>query len=436
MTRKIVCGAILLAVVFLTGRPLFASPKYALVIGNGNYTEIAPLRNPENDAVDMADKLKSLGFETEVLLNSDLRRMRDAVRRLASRLSVAEEATGIFYYAGHGIQADGENYLIPVNGDIKSELDLRYESLPVRYVIDYLNESGAVFNMIILDACRDNPISTFRSVGRGLAMVEAPKGSIVMYATGAGEVAEDGTGRNGTFTDALLRHIGTSGVDVHEMVRLVMRDVSRETDGRQVPAFYSNFFGDFSFASGTIADQSRPEVVPSAPAPAVLSPDTGRTADDKIGDAGTSARSERVELSDYPLIDVIMNGRRLTGYRYDGAVFPLHNWWNTSEVLSAIPLTGELPAGLAASIRNYEEHLRNWKIRYWIGLTAGVILPLAGVSVIASDATPEDKKIIGTVIAGSGVAGFIVGMRAVGKISTEQKRIVNAYNNWAIMPED
>ncbi|MGC9313924.1 MAG: caspase family protein, partial [Sediminispirochaetaceae bacterium] len=167
-------GIMVVLMVLSVTAGLSAAERFALVIGNSNYTSISPLRNPANDAEDITGTLRSIGFEVDVLLDADLRSMREAVRSLGDRLTVNKDSVGLFFYAGHGVQSGGENYLIPLGADIRTDKDLPYEALNANYILDYLNEAGSSFNMIILDACRDNPFSTFRSAGRGLAVVEAP----------------------------------------------------------------------------------------------------------------------------------------------------------------------------------------------------------------------------------------------------------------------
>jgi uncharacterized caspase-like protein len=136
---------------------LQSQQKYALVIGNGAYTAIAKLNNPVNDARDMSAVLQGLGFQVDTVLNGTLEQMESAAIRLKNRLSADAHAYGFFFYAGHGIQSNGENYLIPVDADIKSESFLRSKALHVQAVLNELNEAGNALNIVVLDACRDSP---------------------------------------------------------------------------------------------------------------------------------------------------------------------------------------------------------------------------------------------------------------------------------------
>ena len=221
-----------------------ASQKFALVIGNGNYSGLSKLANPVNDAEDVAAALQKLGFTVDKLLNGSLEQMESAVTRLRNRLSAAEDSYGFFFYAGHGVQSGGENYLIPVDSNIPSETYLRNRAVSVQVVLDDLNEARNTLNVIVLDACRDNPFGWGRSGTRGLSVVNRqPADSIIVYATGAGQQASDGEGRNGLFTSKLLPHLGTGSMEVGEVFKRTGADVAAASGRRQVPAIYNQFFG-------------------------------------------------------------------------------------------------------------------------------------------------------------------------------------------------
>jgi uncharacterized caspase-like protein len=161
--------------------------RYALVIGNGSYSELGRLKNPANDAQDMAAALKELGFKVDLLVDGDLPRMEDAVIRLGNNLSQSSDSTGFFFYAGHGVQSGGVNYLIPSDARIASETFLKTKALAAQSVLDTLQGARNALNVVVLDACRDNPFSWSRSGSRGLTVVGSqPTGSIVAYATSAG----------------------------------------------------------------------------------------------------------------------------------------------------------------------------------------------------------------------------------------------------------
>ena len=218
--------------------------KFALVIGNGNYANISKLNNPVNDANDMADTLQSLGFHVEKILNGSLDQIEEGVIKLKNRLSASKNSYGFLFYAGHGVQSNGENFLIPADVNIQSESFLRLRTVSVQALLDELNEAGNDLNVVVLDACRDNPFSWRRSSNRGLTPVGyQPADSIIVFATSAGSTAADGTGRNGLFTGFLLNHLKTPGLEVTEVFRKTMGDVANASGNMQRPAVYNQFSG-------------------------------------------------------------------------------------------------------------------------------------------------------------------------------------------------
>jgi len=218
--------------------------KFALVIGNGNYTGLSRLANPVNDANDMAVALQSLGFAVDKVLDGNLDQIENAVMRLKNRLSVSKNSYGFFFYAGHGVQSNGVNYLIPVGANIPTENSLRDRAVSVQWALNELNDAGNELNVVVLDACRDNPFSWARSGSRGLSVISnQPADSIIVYATSAGSTAADGTGRNGLFTSQLLKNITTPGIEISEIFRRTGADVRAASNGQQLPAVYSQFFG-------------------------------------------------------------------------------------------------------------------------------------------------------------------------------------------------
>jgi len=218
--------------------------KYALVIGNGAYTNITKLNNPVNDANDVAATLQGMGFTVDKLLNGTLDQMENAIIRLKARLGSAKNTYGFLFYAGHGVQSNGENYLIPVDANIPTENFLRNRTVSVQEMLDELNDAGNELNVVVLDACRDNPFSWKRSGTRGLTIVShQPADSIIVYATSAGSTAADGTGRNGLFTSQLLSNLKTPDLEITEMLRRTGADVARVSDNQQRPAVYNQFYG-------------------------------------------------------------------------------------------------------------------------------------------------------------------------------------------------
>ena len=231
---------IILMVLLATG--INAQQKFALVIGNGAYTNFGALKNPVNDANDMAEALKNLGFTVDKVINGNLSQMENATIRLKNRLIEAgNDSYGFFFYAGHGVQLDGANYLIPADANIPDRNFLRERTLSVQTMLDMLNDARNALNVVVLDACRDFPATWSRNANRGLSVISSPPAdSIIMYATGAGKVASDGKGRNGLFTTHLLNNI-KHDLDVNEVFRRTMNDVSRASNGEQRPALYTDF---------------------------------------------------------------------------------------------------------------------------------------------------------------------------------------------------
>lgn len=231
------------------GRNLGAVPaekKVALVIGNGAYPGV-PLKNPANDARDMAAALRTLGFEVIERTNVTQKEMNRAITQFGAKLTAGSVA--LFFYAGHGIQVKGKNYLLPVDAQIDSEASVRAETVDVDTLLDQLTASP--LNIVILDACRNNPFERrFRGVGGGLAQMEAPKGTLIAYATSPGKVASDGDGKNGLYTQELLKVIRTPGLEVEKAFKRVRANVARTTRDNQIPWESSSLTGDFFFSRG------------------------------------------------------------------------------------------------------------------------------------------------------------------------------------------
>jgi len=260
----------LICLLFLSvGIALCAQQKYALVIGNGNYTGISKLTNPVNDANDVSAALQGLGFTVDKVLDGNLDQMESAISRLKNRLSIEKNSYGFFFYAGHGVQSNGSNYLLPVNANIPSENALKERAVSLQYMMSELNDAGNDLNIIVLDACRDNPFGWARSGNRGLALVSAPVGSIVMYATSANSTAADGDGRNGLFTSELLKNLKTPGLNVQELFNKTGQDVLKVSGGKQHPEISLRFFDNaYLGAKPVVVQLPKPEPAPEYIVPA------------------------------------------------------------------------------------------------------------------------------------------------------------------------
>jgi uncharacterized caspase-like protein len=257
---------VIVLVLLVIASAIQAQQKFALVIGNGDYSGISALKNPVNDARDMEAALKGLGFAVDLVLNGGLDQMETAAVRLKNRLSASRNSYGFLFYAGHGVQSNGENYLLPVDARIQSENQLRQRAVALQWMLDEINQAGNELNVVVLDACRDNPFGWSRSGSRGLSLVaHQPADSIIVYATSAGSTAADGTGRNGLFTGELLKNLKTPGIDVSEVFKRTGADVSRVSGNQQRPAVYNQFFGTAYLSAPPATAQTPPPAVPQAP---------------------------------------------------------------------------------------------------------------------------------------------------------------------------
>lgn len=241
--------------------------RVALVIGNGAY-KTSPLKNPVNDATDIADELQRFGFKVILRRDASRRDMRQAIREFSRELKRSQ--VGLFYFAGHGIQIKGGNYLVPVGADIENEADAEDLSIDANYVLRTMEEAQVKVSIVILDACRNNPYArSFRSAGTGLAQMSAATGSLIAFATAPGSVAADGTGRNGLYTQHLLESLRQPNTDILKVFQRVRANVVRDTGGKQTPWESTSLVGDFFFArpaSGGAAVGAEIEPGPARPA--------------------------------------------------------------------------------------------------------------------------------------------------------------------------
>lgn len=220
--------------------------RWALIIGNADY-KVGRLRNPANDAHDMAVVLRTKGFNVTLLTDASRKQMKKAIKAFGHNLR--KGGIGLFFYAGHGMQVKGVNYLIPIGAEIEEEDEIEYEAVDSNLVLSKMDSAGNRLNMVFLDACRDNPFaSSFRSSKKGLATMDAPSGTLVAFATAPGRTAADGSGRNGLFTGHLIRQMKQPGVPLTRMMMEVRKAVIRDSSKKQVPWDVSSLTGDFYFS--------------------------------------------------------------------------------------------------------------------------------------------------------------------------------------------
>ena len=241
-------SAFIMLLFFCHCHDVFAEDRYALLIGNSLYPR-SPLKNPEKDVRDLAEKLGRLGFKSRVLLNADYKSMVKEVRRFNDNRY--RGSVRLFYYAGHGIQHNGTNYLIPTDkfDDINNLTDLEFGAMKLDEVVDnYLSTSGT--NLIFLDACRNNPFDfdRHRSKDRGLTRMDTPVDSLILaYSTAPGKVAKDGDNRNSPYTEMLLQHISTPELPITSLLTKIRKRVKEKTKGTQTPWYESSMDEDFYF---------------------------------------------------------------------------------------------------------------------------------------------------------------------------------------------
>jgi formylglycine-generating enzyme required for sulfatase activity len=249
-----------LAAVFLSGPVLYvghgraaqgatvpgrSERRTALVIGNAAY-ESGTLRNPINDARAIAKVLGDLSFDVTLRENLDQKQMKREIQAFGERLQPG--GVGLFYFAGHGVQVNGRNYMIPVGAAIEHENQVAYEAVDMGTVLSEMDYARNRMNIVIMDACRDNPFArSFRSLSQGLASIDAPAGTLIAYATAPGSVANDGEGENGVYTGELVKAMVQPGLKIEDVFKRVRSAVRETTGGRQVPWESSSLEGDFYF---------------------------------------------------------------------------------------------------------------------------------------------------------------------------------------------
>ena len=243
--------------------------RVALVIGNGAYVNAGVLPNPPNDGREMAEALRRVGFEVMEGIDLDRQAMEQMVRSFARTIRGSDVA--LLFYAGHGLQVAGINYLVPIDATLEHEADLPFEAFNMDVVLRQM-EQGERTNLIFLDACRDNPLARSlarsmgatrsASVGRGLARIESGIGTLIAYATQPDNVALDGQGSNSPFTSAILAHIDTPGLEVRQLLTRVRQQVIEETDRRQVPWDHSSLTGEFFFVAEPPEAEAAPVAAP------------------------------------------------------------------------------------------------------------------------------------------------------------------------------
>lgn len=255
--RALLVAVMIFATLLVAASDAWAERRVALVVGNSRYKG-ASLLNPRNDAQDVADGLKALGFEVQSLvIDAGKREMEIALQRFAQKATVAD--TALFFYAGHAMQYQGRNYLMPIDAEVEDEFSVRYQMIDLEEVRAALERANGV-KIMILDACRNNPLAarlqaSNRSAAttRGLARIDKTQGMVIAYATAPDDVADDGKGRNSPFTAALLKWL-KEPLEIGTMLRRVASDVNDQTNGRQRPETSISLLSDFYLNQNDVAD--------------------------------------------------------------------------------------------------------------------------------------------------------------------------------------
>lgn len=219
-------------------------PRSALVLGNGAYRAVPGLRNPPNDAAAIAKRLSQCGFAATPLIDGGKDDMETAVADFVARLA-RDKGVGLFYFAGHGVQLGWRNYLLPVDARIAKPDDVPRVTFDLGTLLDGLRKAGNAMNIVVLDACRDNPFAADFRTGKGLSQVDAPEGTLLAYATSPGNTASDGEGANGLYTENILKEMGARDTKIEDVFKRVRLDVRRATKGAQVPWESTSLEDDF-----------------------------------------------------------------------------------------------------------------------------------------------------------------------------------------------
>lgn len=269
--------------------PATSEKRVALVIGNSAYKN-SPLKNPSNDSRDMAAKLRGLGFDVIERTNLTTRHIGSTLRELRAKLTPG--AVALIFYAGHGLQIKGDNFLPAVDAEIETEDDVPNQSLALKQIMQVLDDSKTRLNLVFLDACRNNPYArSFRSGNNGLSKVDAPTGTLISFATRPGSVASDGDGRNGLYTEHLLKAMDVQGLQIELALKRVVSAVKGASNGRQEPWMEGSIEGDFYFTAGGISVSPQVAIVPAP------SPQEGLSLDDLRQQQDVRSRWERWQVA-------------------------------------------------------------------------------------------------------------------------------------------
>jgi uncharacterized caspase-like protein len=263
MLRQAMRTAVVVGVLLAGSHSALAENRLALVIGESAYRSVTPLPNPANDATQMSKLLSDAGFDVTTAADLSQKQMNDRVGEFAAKIAAkGPDTVALVFYAGHGLQVDGENFLVPVDVDPMREADIPLQAVRLNDILNTLNSVPSRMRIVLLDACRNNPFPAInQTAGRGLAMVDTKSGApgtFVSFSTSPGAEAEDGAGADSPYTTALLTAARTPGLPIEQAFKQVRLAVNKATDGRQTPWDSSSLTEDFSFIAGAGARASAP----------------------------------------------------------------------------------------------------------------------------------------------------------------------------------
>ncbi len=279
--------------------------RVALVVGNAAYKN-SPLKNPANDAKAIAVALRRMNFEVIERQNLGREAFALAAREFGDKLKGASVA--LFYFAGHGLQVRGHNYLVPVDADIAREDEVPYRSIDVNEVLDKMDSARTPINLVLLDACRNNPFArSFKLSQMGLAQMDAPAGTLIAFATSPGSVAQDGEGDNGLYTGALLKHMGAEALPIEQMLKRVRVDVVRASNNGQVPWESSSLNRDFAFANAAPAATAATAATAAANATPAINQSLAQASAPVNGSAANRATELALDLAFWDAVKTSSN---------------------------------------------------------------------------------------------------------------------------------
>ncbi len=278
IVRQLLRAITVMSVAVLISTELYARDRFALVVGNSQYQQVEHLPNPVNDAHAMSRKLTQLGFKVTELHDQSRAQMKSTLRQFSDQLS--PDSVALFFYAGHGIQYQGKNYLIPIDADISKSYEIEYQAIDLNMILSALNEVEPMLSVVMLDACRDNPFErqirgisrTTNLRGSGLATIQNTRGTILSYATEPGNVATDGVGSHSPYTQAMLKYLGVPELSVQDMLNQVGLAVMEATQGSQKPWFSSSPVPRFCLAGCDAALNQNASISADFSAPLIALP--------------------------------------------------------------------------------------------------------------------------------------------------------------------